>query len=195
MEKRHNKTRISSEMTFENFFEKYYFDFFVNYCKFSLHVDNYEDVAEEAFVELWRHWDELDSHAEFVLFTWTKKAAELLSMSHHRKHAKEPIFVEFNECIDDIPLRMSTDLRYSMEESFVEKETYKYYLAEINKRLSPKEQQLFSCIIINEMSIRETAHILSKSEKAVSVAITRLRVKLRSKILPEIFPKSSSAKK
>lgn len=195
MEKGHNKKRISPEMTFEKFFEKYYFDFFVNYCKVSLHVDNYEDVAEEAFVELWKHWDELDSHAEFVLFTWTKKAAELLSKSHRRKQAKEPIFVEFNECIDDILLRMTTSIRNSMEDSIVENEIHQYYLAEINKRLSPKEQQLFSCIIINKMSIRETAHILSKTEKAVSVAITRLRVKLRNKILPEIIPKIPSAKK
>lgn len=194
MEKNHNITKCSIEMTFEQFFEKYYFSFFVNYCKVHLHVDNYEDLAEEAFIELWKHWDKLDSHAEFVLFVWVKNAVMLMSKSYHRKQAKEPKFIEFNEYVDDLFPHLNLDLNPSMEERFAEDETYQYYLTEINKQLSPNDQQLFRCMIVNKMSIRETAAHLSKSEKAVSVAITRLRVRLRRTILPEILPNTPLSK-
>ncbi len=193
MKKERSKTKNSSEMSFEQFFEKYYFHFFVNYCKVHLHVDHSEDVAEEAFIELWKHWDKLDSHAEFVLFTWVKKAVTLISKSYRRKQAKEPNFTEFNECVDD---RFSQiNFAPSMEECIVEEETYQNYLNEINKQLSPNDQQLFHCMVIKKMSIKETATHLSKSEKAVSVAITRLRVRLRRQILPEVLQTSPISKK
>ncbi len=156
-------------------------------------MDHSEDVAEEAFIELWKHWNKLDSHAEFVLFTWVKNAVTLISKSYRRQQAKEPNITEYNESIDDYFSKKNP--APSMEESIVEEETYQYYLDEINKQLSSNDQQLFHCVIIKKMSIKETADYLAKSEKAVSVVISRLRVKLRRQILPEILQKSPTEKK
>lgn len=184
------KKHDALEMTYEQFFEKYYHRL-VDYCNIYSPSEDSEDVVMNAFATLWKHWDKLESHAEPVLFVWTKRAIALISKAHYRKRAKEPTFVEFSEQIDESHLQAMPDTTPSMEESVVENETYQQYLAEINKRLSPKERQLFDCIIIKEMSIKETANHLAKTEKAVSVGITRLREKLRCRILPEVLPKTS----
>lgn len=185
---KNRKKHDAIEMTYEQFFSKYYHRF-VDYCNIYSPSEDSEDVIMDAFATLWKHWDELESHAEPVLFVWTKKAIALITKAHYRKRSKAPAFVEFSEQIDENYPQAMPDTAPSMEESIVENETYQQYLSEINKRLSPKERQLFDCIIIKEMSIRETANHLSKTEQAVSVGIVRLREKLRCKILPEILPK------
>lgn len=182
------KSPAASEIAYEPFFEKYYFRY-VNYCNARSSGEDAEDIVMEAFAELWKHWDELDSHAEFVLCSWIKKAIALISKAHYRKRAKDPAFVELDGPTDEGHPRELQDPAPSVEDRVVENETYRQYLAEINKRLSPTDRDLFDCIVLREMSIRETAKVLSKSEKAVSVGVTRLRAKLRDRILPEILPK------
>lgn len=194
MEKENKKLPVSLEMTYEQFYEKYFFRF-VDYCKIHKLTNEPEDIVEDAFAALWEHWDRLESHAEFVLFDWVKKAIALITKAYYRKRAKNPIFVEFNEQIEEGYPQIAKDLEPSLEDDIVENETYQYYLDEIKKHLSTKECQLFDCIILKKMSIRDTAACLSKSEKAVSVSITRLRKKLRSRILPEVIPYTFLTKK
>lgn len=194
MEKENKKLPVSLEMTYEQFYEKYFY-FFVDYCKAHSFTDEPEDIVEDAFAELWEHWDSLNSHAEFVLFKWVKEAIALIVKAYYRKRAKYPVFVESNEQIDKNYPQTANDFELSLEDDIIEKETYQYYLNEVRKRLSPKDCQLFDCIMIKKMSIKETAARLSKSEKAVSVGATRLRAKLRSRILPEIIPQEFMAKK
>lgn len=195
MEKDKTKSVTSRKMTFEEFYKKYYFRL-VEYCTYLAYVssDMSEDIAEEAFLELWRHWDQLESHAEFVLLTWTKKAVVLLCKAQCRKKANEPIYVEFDERIDEEILRDSQNLESLMENQIIENDAYLQYLSEINKRLTSNEQQLFQCLVVREMSVKKAAKYLSKSEISVKVGATRLRAKLRNKILPEILPEFYSTK-
>lgn len=188
MDNRRNHDAL--EMTYEQFFEKY-FHRLVDYCNIHSPSEDSEDIVMDAFATLWKHWNKLESHAEPVLFVWTKRAIALISKAHYRKRSKEPTFVEVSGQIDEIHPQAMPDTALSIEERVIENETYQQYLTEINKRLSPKERQLFDCIIIKEMSIRETAKHLAKTEKAISVGITRLREKLRCRILPEVLPKTS----
>lgn len=183
-----NENNHPLEMTFEQFFDQYY-KRFVEYCRAVSPGEDPDDLVEEAFVALWKHWAQLDSHAEFVLFTWTKKAIAFGTKAAYRKRAKGPALVSLEEKIDGGDSLAMQDAAPSVEDSVVENETYRQYLAEINKRLSPTDQRLFECVILNELSIKETAQALSKSEKAVSVAVTRLRARLRDKILPDVLPK------
>ena len=184
-----NQTVPTPDMTFEQFFDQYYFRF-VDYWKVRTPGDDAEELVQEAFVSLWEHWDRLESHAEFVLFSWTKKALALLSKANFRKRAKEGAPLEFDERIDEAYPQVMREAEPSVEESVVENEAYRQYLAEINKRLSQSDRRLFACMI-RSMSLKETAKALSKSEKAISVGISRLREKLRRKILPEILPKEN----
>lgn len=184
------KSHDTPKISYEQFFEKYYHRF-ADYCTVRSPGEDAEDIVMDAFTALWRHWDELDSHAEAVLCSWIKKAIALLSKAHYRKRATEPAFVELDKPVDEgYPLELQ-DTSPPVEDRVVENETYKQYLAEINKRLSPADRELFDCMVMREMSIRETAKALSKSEKAISVGMTRLRTKLRDRILPEILSKQS----
>lgn len=183
----HNKSHDAPEITYEKFFEKYYHRF-VDYCTVHSPGEDAEDVVMDAFAALWKRWEELDSHAEFVLCAWVKKAVALLSKAHYRKRAAEPTFVELDKQPDEGHPQELPDTSPPVEESVVEDEVYKQYLAEINKRLSPADRELFDCVVLREMSVREAAKTLSKSEKAVSVGMTRLRAKLRNRVLPEILP-------
>lgn len=187
MDKENKKLPVSLEMTYEQFYKKY-FHRFVDYCKVRAFTNEPEDIVEDAFAALWEHWDRLDSHAEFVLFDWVKKAIALIVKAYYRKRANTPVFAEFNEQIDEDYPQIAKGFTLSLEDEIVENETFQYYLDEIKKRLSPKDCELFDCIIIKKMSIKETAARLSKSEKAISVGISRLRKKLRSRILPEVIP-------
>lgn len=180
-------SHASPDMTFEQFFKKYYY-WFLDYCLVRSLVGEPEDIVADAFVALWEHWEELNSHEEFVLIAWVKKAVSFVSMSNYQKRAKRPATVEFDENLDEYYPRATKDLQLSMEDRVVEEDAYQRYLADIRQRLSSKEWQLFDYMILQKLSIRETASKLGKSEKAVSVDITRLRAKLRKQILPKIFP-------
>lgn len=176
-----NENMHPPEMTFEQFFDRYYHRL-AAYCRTISPGEDPDDIVEEAFIALWKHWEQLDSHAEFVLFTWAKKAVALGAKAACRKQAKQPASVP----LDEQPIE---DPAPSVEETVVEDEIYRQYLAEINKRLSPTDRQLFECVMLNKLSVQETARALSKSEKAVTVAVSRLRARLRDKILPEVLPK------
>ena len=183
-----NEINHPPEMTFEQFFDQYY-KRLAAYCRAVSPGEDPDDLVEEAFIALWKHWGQLESHAEFVLFTWTKKAIAFGAKAAYRKRAKGPALVSLEEQIDEGRPIVMEDAAPSVEDSVVEDETYRQYLAEINKRLSPTDQRLFECVILSELSIKETAQALSKSEKAVSVAVTRLRARLRDKVLPEVLPR------
>ena len=172
------------EMTIEQFFDKYYFRF-IDYCKIRFSGAEIEGLVEDAFLSLWKHWEQLNSHAEFVLFVWTKKAIHLIAKAQYRKRAQEPLLVELDEQAD-----AASGLQRE-EDGIIEQETYRQYIDQINERLSPSDRRLFDCYIIKEMSVRQTAQALSKSEKAVSVGLVRLRVRLRDRILPEILTNTS----
>ena len=189
MKKINSKSAASRELTFEEFYEKYYLKL-VDYCSFlsSLPNSSAEDISEDVFVELWKHWNNLESHAEFVLLSWTKKAAFLLSKAQRRKSANEPVCVEYNEQIVEEHLRGAKEAVSSMEEQITENAAYLHYLSRIEKRLSLKENLLFDCLVVKGMTVKETAILLSVSEATVKVSFTRLRAKLRNKILPDILP-------
>ena len=178
------------DMTFEQFFDKYYF-WFVDYCKVRFSEGALEGTVEEAFLSLWKHWDQLNSHAEFVLFVWTRNAIQLISKAHYRKRGKEPLLVELDGQTDVNGRQSEGEPPLSEEDRIIERETYRRYIEQIKERLSPADRQLFDCYMIRELSVRQTAAALSKSEKAVSVALVRLRARLRNRILPEILTNTS----
>lgn len=183
-----NGKKHSAEMVFEQFFDRYY-KRFVEYCRAVSPGEDPDDLVEEAFVALWKHWEQLESHAEFVLFTWTKKAIAFGAKAAYRRRAKAPISLDGQQ-EEGTPGEIR-DPSPSVEDFVVEEEAYRQYLAEIYKRLSPTDCRLFELVMLEKRSIKEAACALSKSEKAVSVGVTRLRARLRDKILPEVLPKQA----
>lgn len=182
--------RSSEELTFDDFYHRF-FAHFVRYCRASFRVSaaDAEEIVEDAFVALWKHWGELETHTEIGLHVWISRSIRLLASAFFRKKSHEPELMDFDRLVEEA--EKDPERRASAEDQVVEQETYATYLKEIRARLSATERNLFDCAIVGQLTVRQTADRLQMKENTVKVSLCRLRKKLRERILPELLPASA----
>lgn len=180
----------SEELSFDDFYRKF-FAHFVRYCRAAFRVSpaDAEEIVEDAFVALWKHWGDLQTHTEVGLHVWLTRSIRLLATAFFRKKAREPEAMEFDRLVEEA--EKDPERRASAEDHVVEQETYAAYLKEIRARLNNTERNLFDCVIIGDLTVRQTADRLQMKENTVKVSLCRLRKKLRERILPELLPTSA----
>ena len=179
---------MNIEQSFEAFYRQYY-DRMVSYCyhTFQISQPDSEDIANEAFTQLWQRWRDFDNHSLPVLIAWTRKTIQYMAYSFHRKEASTPTIVELGQWIASEELQGEDTVSYQMDEPLVNEETYQAYLCRIRSKLSSKQVRLFECIIVNQNDVPTAAKLLGMKENTVKVGLKRLRSKLKKEILPDVL--------
>lgn len=182
--------RATEELTFDEFYRQF-FAHFIHYCRAAFRVSpvDAEEIVEDAFVELWKHWSSLETHTEIGLQVWLTRSIRLLATAFFRKKSREPEAMDFEQLVEEA--EKDPERRTTAEDSVIERETYATYLKEIRARLNATERNLFDCVIVGQLTVRQTADRLHMKENTVKVSLCRLRKKLRERILPDLLPASA----
>ena len=88
--------------------------------------------------------------------------------------------MDFEQLIEEA--ERDPERRASAEDHVIERETYATYLQQIRERLNANERNLFDCVIVGELTVRQTADRLHMKENTVKVSLCRL---------PELLPASA----
>ena len=174
------------EVSFEDFYKKY-FSRLVGYCHAASRLDqaDSEDLVQNAFLELYRHWDRLSTHTEPGLLGWMRKAIQLQTKTYFRKKSKEPVTLELYDWLDLESLETAES--YRMEDFIAENDQYRQYIDRIPAYLSEKQRKIFECVVIRQTDLKTAAKELNMKENSLKIALKRLKFKIRTEILPLIL--------
>lgn len=176
---------MQSDMSFDEFFKKRW-NSTVVYCRdtYKISHQDSEDIAQEAFTELWNKWDTLNSHMEFVLLRWIRTTTRYIVYHHNRKKGKEPTIVPLEDWLLLEELGELAPL-YSPELT-KDADAYEKYIQWIRSELTPKQWMIFESIVLHENEISTTAKLLNMRVNTVSVYWLRIKNKIKKEILPNI---------
>ena len=174
------------EVSFEEFYRKH-FSQMVGYCHVAANLDqaDSEDIVQNAFVELYKHWNQLKTHTEPGLLVWIRNAVQLQTKAFFHKQSKAPITIELYDWID-LESSESTE-SYRMEDLIAENDLYRTYMDQIPSYLSEKQRRIFECVMINQTDMKTAAKILNVKENTLKTSLRRLKHKIRTEILPLIL--------
>ena len=166
---------------FEEIYTKYS-NVITGYCQHTASCSKHdaEDIASDAFVLLLEKWNSFTSHEEKVLVSWLYRTATNKIKEYWRKK-KTNTTVE-PHTLDEI-LHNLEDQEFScnlFDEDQDEK--YELYIKEIRNKVPSKNQILFDCIVIKQLSYEQTANVLGLSINAVKLRWYRLC----DKLIPEV---------
>ncbi len=142
----------------------------VRYCARKVGGYMAEDIASEAFMLLYIKWDALVSHDEKLITAWLYKVIDRKVMEYQRKNCGEKETVDWS----DVEKTYADDT----VDGLAEEKRYNLYMREIRQRLSKLEIGIFDCMIVNKMSVAETAEKLRISQVNVRVRLSRVRKRI-----------------
>ena len=165
------------EIDFSAFFKEYYPPLRA-FCiaRFSLDSYDADDLASQAFGDLWEQWDNFKKSPPPSIYSWLCLRARSLFIDEYRKRKRAPDEVEYNEELHGIP-----DIDGAAED-----ESYRVYIAEIRSRLGERETEIFTAMVEKSLGIDKTAEALGMTRSGTLTAWYRLRTKL-GEILKNIF--------
>lgn len=165
------QTIAQEERQFTQFMEEYG-DKALRYAFVTLHVrDDAEDVAQEAFVRLWRHVERrgIENLTPALLFhTVTNLCRD--KMRYYKRHPEDPTdILESTQpaTMDEIPLLMDD-----------------VSILEAVMQLGVAERQCILLFYYMDRSLKETATSLGVSEQVVKTRLYRARQHLRPLLEP-----------
>lgn len=156
------------EMSFEEIYRHDY-SLMLRYCTHKIGNNDAEDIVSEAFILLYQKWDGIDSHEEGILRSWLFRAINFKCLEYSRKKQKRELLLDLDSVLQD---REYIDSEHEYRE-------YLRYLSDILTILTPLEEKVFECIVIKEMTIKETSVHLNKTQVNVRVTWLRIRKRLR----------------
>ena len=165
-------------MTFDEMYLKH-FPTISAYCYHRNGLNQYlaEEATAKAFDVLYKKWNTLRSHDEKTLKSWLLKAAENTMKEVGRKQPPphEPLDAPWcQDLIEEQQCRNGT-----FYDSFMETQKFLDYINEIEKTLKPNAKALFHYIVVEQLSIEETAKEINLTENAVRIRWSRLSRKLK----------------
>lgn len=158
----------TNEITFKSLY-KQHFSTVCKYAKHKLknHDDNVEDIANEAFLILWKRWDKFEPKTYPTLMSFLFTVATYTTYNNNRKAQKLPT-VPFDDAIG-----------HEEKENEIAKFTFKEHLNHIKAELSEEEYCLFEQKILYCEENSKIAELLGISENTLKVRWHRLRIKIR----------------
>ena len=165
-------------MTFDEMYLKH-FPTVTAYCYQRNGFNRYfaEEAASKAFDVLQRKWEELSSHDEKKLKSWLISAVEytMKEVVREQPPSHEPLDEPWcQDLIEEQQCRNGT-----FYDPFMEAQKFLDYTNEIEKKLKPNAKALFHYIVIEQLSIEETAKKMNLTENAVRIRWSRLSRKLK----------------
>ena len=162
-------------MTYDDAFRKYY-SVIVKYCASRVDWSSAEDVASDAFLILYRKWDELRSHENKVLLVWLYRTADNLIKEMWRARKIEIVSMSDETVTRQVEQKLQEAEEIDAYEEIIRSERY---VLDIKKELKDGEWQLFEYIVVKKYSYRKVAEILNLSVAAVKMRWYRLQAKMR----------------
>jgi len=123
-----------------------------------------EDLAADLFELAWSKRNQIESGFELP---WLYKSARYLIANHHRKQSGR------TRILASLAEPVSAPSAESIALADLE-------LSDAWKRLSPKEQELLSLWAFENLGVREISKVLSITENASNIRLTRAKQKLMS---------------
>lgn len=179
-----NEARAGSRAAFDELVRRHERRIFRTVQGITRNEEDSEDVLQEAFTQAYTHLHNFQGEARFS--TWlTRIAINQALMNLRRRRAGHFSIDEIAES-EDAPLpREIVDWGPSPEQRFSQLELRKI-LEKALARLDPGKRIVFQLRDIEEISVQQTARILSLSITAVKSRLLRARLELRE-ILNEYF--------
>ena len=159
----------TDEITFEELY-KQYFSVICKYAKYKLknRDENVEDVANEAFLILWKRWDQFDPKCDRNLKTFLYRAARNITYNRNRKEQRLPT-VPFDDSI-----------AHEGNENGIAKFTFEEHLKHIRKNLTEEEYFLFEQKVVYNEDTKNIASQLGISTNTLKMRWYRLHMKLKN---------------
>jgi RNA polymerase sigma-70 factor (ECF subfamily) len=126
--------------------------------------EDVEDLAADLFELAWSKRNQIESGFELP---WLYKSARYLIANHHRKQSGR------TRILASLAEPVSAPSAESIALADLE-------LSDAWKRLSPKEQELLSLWAFENLGVREISKVLSITENASNIRLTRAKQKLMS---------------
>ncbi len=163
-----NRTRrVETELT--DLFDNYY-DNIARYA--AVHIgnrDDAQDIAAEVFLRAFKSMDDFDERG-IPIHCWLFKIAHNLVVDHLRKKSRQRMVD-----VDSITIAAGEKTPEQLIEQKTEMERVKIAMT----GLTPDQQQVISLRFLGELSSKETARVLGKTDGAVRemqrAALVRLR--------------------
>ncbi len=169
----------ADKLEFERFFHGAY-AVMVAYCKArGLSDADADEIADEAFVRMWRAWDKCAGFDDARRKKWLYNAINYIIREREKSGGPPP------QNIDDYIETLGDETGGELAQLF-EKYDYDVYVERAKKILSPAERELFVRVVSDGMSYREAADSIGKSVDNVYVMMTNIRAKI-SKSKKKIF--------
>lgn len=141
-----------------------------------------EDLTHQAFLNAWKNIDQYSSQG-YTFGTWLYKIARNALVDHYRKLPKAGE-VSLDETIGN-PNTEPADMQTKTIENSLDTNLKNDVIFQALRHLKESEQDVIIMRIIEDMTVKETAEILERSETAVKViqhrAIKRIQELLRKK--------------
>ncbi|MCH8317187.1 MAG: sigma-70 family RNA polymerase sigma factor [Bacteroidetes bacterium] len=135
-------------------------------------LDNREDaeeVSQDVFLKVFKSLQSFRKQAKFS--TWLYKITYNTAISRLRKQKGETETVELNiehfENIESENVKNQVDL--------LQREQQKMYIEKAIKKLSEDDRVVISLFYLGEMSVKEIAKIIARSQNSVKVKLHRAR--------------------
>ncbi len=166
-------------MTFDEMYLKH-FSTITAYCYYRNGLNRYlaEEASSKAFDTLYKKWHTLQSHDEKVLKSWLLKTAEHTMKEVLRKQPPPHEPLDESWCQDLIEEQQCRNGTFY--DPVMETQKYFDYISEIEKTLKPNAKALFHYIVVEQLTIEETAKEMNLTENAVRIRWSRLSKKLKS---------------
>jgi RNA polymerase sigma-70 factor (ECF subfamily) len=154
--------------------------------------DDAEDVLQETFIKAFTHLDNFQGNSKF--YTWLVRIAVNEALMKLRKRRSDKT-VPLDEPIDTGEDEMVREIAVWDEnpEDSYSRDELAQLLDEAIQSLKPAYRTVFILRDIEELSIEETAQILSLSISAVKSRLLRARLQLREKLTRQFKRKGDDA--
>ncbi len=152
--------------------------------------DDAADVAQEAFLKVWKHLDSF--HFDSSFSTWLYRLASNCCLDFLRSQKRRPtvsLTVE-NEDEEEQVLDIADTAPTPEERTIAHEEKEQLRMA--MSQLDDEQRQILTLRVVNDLSYSEIADILEVKEGTVKSRLSRARENLRKKLL-DIGNKSAHA--
>ena len=165
-------------MTFDEMYLKH-FPTVTAYCYQRNGRNQYlaEEAAMKAFDVLYKKWDTVNPHGEKALKSWLISAVEYTMKEVVRE--QPPSYEPLDEpwCQDLIEKQQCRNGTFY--DPVMEAQNFLDYTNKIEKKLKPNAKALFHYIVVEQLSIEDTAKKMNLTENAVRIRWFRLSRKLK----------------
>lgn len=147
-----------------------------------------EDLCQEVFLKAWRALPGFERKS--VFYSWLYQIAVNCSIDFLRKQKRQIVFA-CEELSLNIDNRLQMTQTYPSPHEILEKEELKHIILKAASQLPPGQHHVFHLRYEEELSIKEIASHLNKSEGTIKAHLHQAHKKIRNTLRPYLQNEAS----